>query len=73
MPSVSGFQYGPMAGGGLSVGHPQGFQHPDGSFGPYPAAGTRPLTQQSPYSQYKSVLFLATLCCLHLMQSQALI
>jgi len=52
VPSVTGFQYGPVAGGGLSVGHPQGFQHPDGSFGPYPAAGTRPLTQQSPYSQY---------------------
>merc|ERR1712037_266655 len=52
VPSVSGFQYGPVAGGSVSVGHPQGFQHPDGSFGPYPAAGTRPLTAQSPYSQY---------------------
>jgi len=52
VPSVTGFQYGPVAGGSISVGHPQGFQHPDGSFGPYPAAGTRPLTQQSPYSQY---------------------
>ena len=67
VPSLRGSQYGPMAGGGLSVGHPQGFQHPDGSIGPYPAPGTRPLTQQSPYSQYKSVLFLVTLvvctCC----------
>ena len=58
VPSVTGFQYGPIAGGGLSVGHPQGFEHPDGSFGPYPAAGTRPLTPQSPYSQYKSVQLL---------------
>lgn len=34
----------------VSMETPQGYQQPDGSFGAYPAAGSRPLSMNSPYS-----------------------